>query len=220
MEPRLRFPASREAYFLERVNRFVVRAATAEGELRLHLPNTGRLEWLQPGALLRYLPRTGGRTRGRVLLAREGKVWALLDSSYAEAALPALVAGWGWRYLSAQPRVAGSRLDALVRDAEGGERLLEMKSATRVAGGTACFPDAPSLRARKHLEILTARGGVLLFAVLRADARRFSPCAVDPEFGAALCRALEAGLRVRAVRARVQPAEFVWDGELPLYCGA
>jgi len=216
----LRFPPSLEARLVRRENRFAVRALADGRELRLHLPNTGRLAWLSPGTRLRYLPRSGGRTEGRVLLARDGAVWALLDSAYAEAGLPRLLERWGWGFVSAQPRVEGSRLDALVRDEAGRERLLELKSVTHVEAGTACFPDAPSARARRHLELLVEQDGALVFAVLRADAERFAPCPVDPAFARALRRALEAGLWVRAVRARIDPAGLVWDAELPLYCGA
>ena len=216
----MRFPASIEARLIRRENRFVVRARREGRELRLHLPNTGRLAWLTPGTRLRYLPRSGGRTEGRVLLARDGAVWALLDSAYAEAGLPRMLARWGWSFLAAQPRVEGSRLDALVRDAAGRERWLELKSVTHVEAGTACFPDAPSARALRHLRLLARHRGALVFAVLRADAERFAPCPVDPAFASALCGALEAGLWARAVRARVEPAGLVWDAELPLYCGA
>ncbi len=212
------FPPSREARLLERVNRFVVRARAGNEELRLHLPNTGRLGWLRPGTLLRYQPREGGRTAGRVMLARDGGVWALLDSSLAEAGLPRLVRRWRWRWLAAQPRLAGHRLDGLVIDEDGVERYLEMKSATQVEAGRACFPDAPSARARAHLELLLRRQGVLVFAVLRGDAREFVPCPADPAFAAALRAAIRSGLLVRAVRALIEPAGLVWDEELPIYC--
>ena len=220
MAPDVPFPESLEARFLERENRFVVRAAAGAGEVRLHLPNTGRLVWLKPGTPLRYVSRSGGRTQGRVLLARDGAVWALVDSAYAEAGLRRLVKRWGWRWVSAQPRLGNLRLDGLVEDREGRRRYLEMKSATHVVAGAACFPDAPSERARRHLELLVAREGALVFAVLRADAERFAPCPVDPAFASALCDARAAGLWVRAVRARVDPAGLVWDADLPLYCGA
>ena len=212
------FPPLQTARLLQRVNRFVVRVETAAGELRLHLPNTGRLSWLQPGTPLLYQPRPGGKTAGRVTLARDGEVWALLDSSLAEAGLPRLLESWGWGWLAAQPRLEGCRLDGLVRDRAGGERYLEMKSATRVDAGRACFPDAPSARARAHLELLTERRGVLVFAVLRGDAGEFSPCPIDPAFAAALCAARSGGLEVRAVRALIEPGGLVWDAELPIYC--
>lgn len=217
MELDAAFPPTREARLLERENRFVVRARTASGELRLHLPNTGRLVWLRPGALLRFQPRPRGRTAGRVLLARDGEVWALLDSALAEAALPRLIERWGWRWLAAQPRLESRRLDGLVL-AAGRRRYLEMKSVTHVSEGRACFPDAPSARARAHLELLRREEGALVFAVLRGDAAAFAPCPTDPAFAAGLCAALAAGLLVKAARARVEPAGLVWDAELPIYC--
>ncbi|GEM_PF-5833075 len=212
------FPPSESAVFLERVNRFVVRAAADPGELLLHLPNSGRLSWLGEGAPLRYLPRRSAKTAGRVILARDRDTWALLDSALAEAALPGLLQNWGWRWLRAQPKLENRRLDALALDERGGERYLEMKSVTQVSAGLGCFPDAPSRRARAHLELVRRRDGLLLFAVLRQDAEAFSPCDADPEFAAAFCRYYRQGLAARAERARLEPGGLVWSGELPIYC--
>ena len=212
------FPPLQNGLLVKRLNRFVVLAETAAGELRLHLPNTGRLRWLLPGTALLYQPRHGGRTAGRVTLAKDGNVWALLDSSLAEAALPQLAKRWGWRWLAPQPKIESRRLDGLIIDKAGVERYLEMKSATQVEAGRACFPDAPSARARAHLEVLARRRGVLVFAVLRGDASAFSPCAADPVFAAALCAARTGGLKVRAVRALIEPRGLIWDAELPIYC--
>jgi len=152
----------------------------------------------------------------RVLLARDGADWVLLDSNYAEAALPALLGRLGYRFLSAQPRVGASRFDALVE--LGGRAVpLEMKSATHVENGVACFPDAPSERAVRHLEGLLEAGGVLLFAVLHPAGRAFRPCPFDPRFAEALARAAREGLRVHAVRAELSPAGFRWAEALPVY---
>jgi len=216
MEPDRAFPPTRPARFLERENRFLVRAEGEEGAIRLHLPNSGRLRFLRPGTPLRYLPKTSPRTAGRVLLARDGADWVLLDSDYAERALPALLDRLGYRFLRAQPRMGESRFDALVE--VGGRAVpLEMKSATHVEGEVACFPDAPSDRAVRHLEGLAGAGGVLLFAVLHPRGRAFRPCPFDPRFAEALSRAAREGVRVHAVRAEIAPAGLRWAETLPVY---
>ncbi len=212
----LAFPPTRRAVLLERENRFAVRARGEAGELRLHLPNSGRLRFLRPGLELRYLPKENPRTAGRVLLARDGADWVLLDSRYAEAALPALLGRLGYRFLRAQPRVGESRFDALVE--VGGRAVpLEMKSATHVEDGVACFPDAPSARAVRHLEGLARAGGVLVFAVLHPRGRAFAPCRFDPRFAEALARAAREGVRVHAARAELSPAGLRWAETLPVY---
>ncbi len=209
----LAFPPTRAAVLAARENRFAVR--TAEGK-RLHLPNSGRLRFLVPGTPIRYLPRENPRTSGRVILAKDRGAWVLLDSSFAERALPALLPRLGYRFLRPQPRYAGGRFDALV--GAGGRAVpLEMKSATHVEDGLACFPDAPSARARRHLRDLVEAGGVLLFAVLHPLGRAFAPCRFDPAFARALKEAAEAGLRIHAVRAEVEPGGLRWGEALPVY---
>ena len=212
----LAFPQMRKAQLIERENRFAVRALAGGEEIRLHLANSGRLRFLAPGTELRYLPRPGPRTAGRVVLAKDRGAWVLLDSGYAERALPRLLPRLGYEFLSFQPRFGPSRFDALVLK-EGAPVPLEMKSATHVEGGFACFPDAKSARARKHLRGLLEAGGVLVFAALNPHARAFRPCPFDPEFGEELELALEKGLRVHAVRAEVAEGGLRWAEELSLY---
>ncbi len=216
MDPDLAFPPTRPARFLERENRFVVRAEGEGGELRLHLANSGRLRFLVPGTELRYRPKANPRTQGRVLLARDRGVWVLLDSSYAEAALPVLLPRLGYRFLRAQPGYPGGRFDALV-EAGGRAVPLEMKSATHVEDGVACFPDAKSARAVRHLKALLSAGGVLLFAVLHPRGRAFRPCPYDPRFARALAEAARAGLRIHAVGTEVGPGGLRWAEPLPVY---
>lgn len=216
MPPDLRFPPSLEGVLIDRENRFVVWVARGGERLRVHLPNSGRLRFLRPGVPVRFVPKQSEKTAGRLLMARDGEAWALLDSSYAEAALPGLVTRWGYRYLTAQPRLEGCRLDALIEDAFG-VRPLEMKSATHVEETVACFPDAPSTRARRHLAVLRRTRGVLVFALLNPRARAFWPCRYDPEFARALAEAVRGGLEVHAVRAEVDPTGMSWAEEVPVY---
>ncbi len=212
----LLLPETRPATLIERENRFAVRARGEEGEIRLHLPNSGRLRFLHPGSLLRYQPREGPKTAGRVLLARDRGAWVLLDSGFAEEALPWLLPRFGYRFLRAQPRLGESRFDALVE--VGGRAVpLEMKSATHVEAGVACFPDARSSRALRHLEALLDAGGVLVFAVLHPLARAFRPCPFDPRFTLALARAADLGLRIHAVRMAVSLEGLRWAETLPVY---
>ena len=212
----LPLPETQPATLIERENRFVVRALGKEGEVRLHLPNSGRLRFLEPGTLLRYRPAKREKTAGRVLLARDRGAWVLLDSRYAEDALPWLLPRLGYRFLKPQPHFGENRFDALIE--AGGRRVpLEMKSATHVEAGMACFPDTQSARALRHLKALKEADGVLVFAVLHPLGRAFRPCPFDPAFAEALAQAAREGLRIHAVRMAVDLLGLRWAETLPVY---
>ena len=82
--------------------------------------------------------------------------------------------------------------------------LLEVKGCTLVEEGLAKFPDAPTLRGKKHLEELShsIRDGykaAALFLIIRNDAIEFTPnTAMDPDFSAALRNAMENGVLIIA----------------------
>jgi sugar fermentation stimulation protein A len=98
--------------------------------------------------------------------------------------------------------------------------LLEVKSCTLVRHGRALFPDAVTVRGRKHVEKLAeaaARGyrSCVLFVVQRTDASVFSPdYEVDPRFGAALCKAAEAGVDVYAYHSEFAGTKIILRGKL------
>ena len=73
--------------------------------------------------------------------------------------------------------------------------LLEVKGCTLVEGGHARFPDAPTLRGKKHLEeLIKAKNegidSAVLFIIPRGDAKVFSPnWEMDPDFSRTLKQA-------------------------------
>ncbi len=81
---------------------------------------------------------------------------------------------------------------------------MEVKNCTLVQAGAALFPDAPTLRGRKHLQILAGlkRGGhraVMFFIIQRGDADYFSPAdVIDAEYGAVLRDVAAHGVEILA----------------------
>lgn len=78
--------------------------------------------------------------------------------------------------------------------------LLEVKSCTLVKSGVGLFPDAPTMRGRRHLDTLvqglTTGRAAVFFLVQREDAECLKPNQeTDPEFAAKLrdahCRGVE-----------------------------
>ena len=121
------------------------------------------------------------------------------------------------------PYGESSRIDLLlVRKRSRKQCFVEVKSTTLAEGHTARFPDAVTLRGRKHLGelvgvVAAGHRAVQLFLVSRNDVRRFAPAdAIDPAYGAALRDAARAGVEVLAYRARVRPDRIEVHSRLPV----
>ena len=76
--------------------------------------------------------------------------------------------------------LGSSRFDFLVLDSAGQRHLVEVKSCSLVEHGVAMFPDAPSLRAIRHLEELTVLAGQgyqchVLFMIAHGQPHRLVP---------------------------------------------
>lgn len=107
-----------------------------------------------------------------------------------------------------------SRLDLTLE--RGGRRTwIEVKNVTLVDGrGRYAFPDAVTTRGAKHLAELSravAAGdrAVMLYLIQRSDGNGLTVADdIDPAYGEALRRALDAGVEVLAYRAEVTPEEI------------
>jgi len=172
-----------------------------------YLPNSGRLEELlrpQQRVFLKPVPVSHRKTgydlalveiRGTLVSTDARLPNLLVKEALREGALSPFR---GYRDVQREVRYRQSHLDfALVR--EEWHCLIEVKSVTLVQDGIALFPDAPTLRGRRHVEELhtsVAEGGrtAIIFAVQRGDARAFSDNGrADPSFGRALRWAIRGG---------------------------
>lgn len=117
-----------------------------------------------------------------------------------------------------------SRCDLLLKDA-GLQSVcyVEVKQVSFYTGRALAFPDARSDRATRHVNELAGliRPGVracLLFVASRIEGDWVEPADdIDPTFGAALRRAVRAGLELRAVRVRHGRRGVRFGGELPVH---
>jgi sugar fermentation stimulation protein A len=107
----------------------------------------------------------------------------------------------------------------------GGRRpcLVEVKSVTLVVDGLGCFPDAVTLRGRRHLEELAGAveagyRAAALFVVQRDDARGVRPHdESDPGFGRTLREVARRGVEVYACGCRVGPGRIEIDRLLAVH---
>ena len=173
----------REAEFVERPNRFLVRCRLRNRDkmipaggkednhslVEAHLADPGRLkELLIPGRTLWIAPaqKPGRKTGWSVVLCetpdRSGKISldSTLPNRLVEKALRAgiLEEFAAWRLLRREYRMGSSRWDFLLehRGGSGRQLVLEIKSVTLVNNGVALFPDAVTERGARHARELSA----------------------------------------------------------------
>lgn len=194
------FDKVRHARFLHRPNRFIVECLIDGRKRRAYLPNPGKLrELLLPGAKL-YLTENAAPAATRftcVAVEREGAPVMLHTHRSNTVARWLLARGAvpgfeGCRVVRPEVTRGGSRFDFLLEKA-GRELLLEVKSCTLFGSEIAMFPDAETLRGRRHLlELaeLSRQGtpGGVLFIVHSPRVRYFMPeHHTDLAFARALC---------------------------------
>ncbi len=216
-----------EAAALQRLNRFVVEAATQSGTLRLHTRNTGRLhDLIYPGSTLLYAPRRRGKTSGLIVgVVVEGEAAAIIDPATQAAAFEMAwergLVGWlrGWRASAREAWYRGSRIDYAI-EGPGGRGLLELKSAVYLSREGLCmYPDTVSERGRRHVEALAeaARSGlraVIAFIAAHPLCTGFRPCCeVDPQLCAKLREASEAGVEVYATKMHLRRGQVILDSD-------
>lgn len=229
MQPFVPFPSPlMPVRVVRRVNRFVVEADDENGQRwPLHLPNSGRMqELLTPGTLglAHFHGKSGRRTAGTLLLVRYAGRWVSVDAHmpnrlFARAqdmrALSPFEAYDRWQ---SEASVAGVRFDFVLDN----QCYVETKSCNLVEDGVALFPDAPTDRGTRHVEVLASlvqegyRAAVVWF-VQRDDAVVLRPhWKADPAFGHALTQAVAAGVEVYAYRCRVTPEGVTVLGMMPV----
>lgn len=217
---------------LRRYQRFFVDVELDDGQLVIaHCANTGSMKtclepgtraWLseaRPDRKLKYTWEVAEWGDTRIYVNPAGAN-GLVAEAITQERIPELS---GYSNLRREVKYgAGSRIDLLLeRDEE--RAFVEVKNVTLLAGsGRAAFPDAVTERGRKHIEELIAvvqagQRGVLFFCVARTDARAFEPAdAVDPAYGAALRRAVAAGVEILAYGVSIEAEEIRLTGRLPV----
>jgi len=226
----------RKAAFLERLNRFAVKASTPEGTVLLHNRNTGRLgELLRPGAELYYLEggKSGAKKTSGTLVgvAVTGEDAALIDpylqARSFEVAWEKGLIEWlrGWTLRKKEVRYGGVRFDYAISSSSGMSGFLELKSAVFHDGSGNCmYPDVPSERGRRHLKVLEAIASqgmraVMAFVAAHPLCRGFRPCArCDPDFAIELRDSKGRGVEVRAVgmALKADGSIYLTSGDLPV----
>lgn len=118
-------------------------------------------------------------------------------------------------------RFQDSRFDVLAsNDTE--QCFIEVKNVSMKDGRYALFPDAVTVRGRKHLNTLVkvknaGLRAVMFYVVQRCDVDRFAPAReIDPDYALALEEAMKQGVEVFVLQVRVTPHEIKIIRTLPV----
>lgn len=200
--------------FVDRPNRFTVTFRYGGKLEDAHLRDPGRLkELLTPNVdlLLRPALKLGTRkTKYDVIGVLKDNLWVLINSGFHSDIAADLIDFQiinefkGYFVQKREYNYGKSRIDFLLSGENEEKMLVEVKGCTLVEEGLALFPDAPTLRGKKHVkELIRAKkdgiGASILFLIMCEDAENFSPnYKMDPDFSNALRDAYQKGVNIIA----------------------
>jgi len=221
-----------EGVFIKRLNRFVAEVEINNEVKYVHVANTGRMkELLVSGTkvLLRKANKAERKTDYDLLMVYKGSNLVLIDSTMPNILLERAFKSGGLRGFSSKyPHVkreytyGNSRFDLAVSN-ERETILIEAKCVTLVKENkVAAFPDAPTIRGRKHLyELIEAKEkglrAAVFFIVQRNDAIKFTPnYETDRGFAEAVKEASKRGVEFYAYTCDVTPKMIKINKEIPI----
>ena len=221
----MEYPTLVPGTLLRRYKRFLADVRLDDGrEVVAHCPNTGSMRavnvpgcrvWLSPSDNparklawtweLIELPQSDGTTAAASV--HTGRANRIVEEALRGNAVEELA---GHAMIRREATVEGARLDFRLDDPEHGCTFVEVKQVTlRESDGHGYFPDAVSLRGRKHLETLAALAAqghraVLLFCVAHEGIEDVAPAThLDPAYAATLREVVGLGVEVLARRCEV-----------------
>ena len=230
------------ACFLKRQNRFVGSAEWKGSLVPVHIPNTGSLKGVlnppQP-CRLRFFKGTKRKIPFSLEMLKTGSAWVGVNTQITNVLVQEI---WEQKKLwpdfpFSQGEVivgAGSRIDRVFwKDKNlfkvnqealksGSLHFVEIKHVSLKVGDTACFPDAVTLRGRKHIKELVhlmERGHTceMVYVAGREDCKGFAPADdIDEEYGRALRRAVQRGLKVSVFPCRLTASSIQLLPGVPL----
>lgn len=206
-----------EAVFLSRPNRFIAYVDLDGKTEKVHVKNTGRCRELLIENAKVYLEKSTNAKRSTaydLVAVKKGERIINMDSNAPNKAVGEWLSGKELfptlREVRAEKTYKNSRFDFYVETQET-KAFLEVKGVTLERDNAVYFPDAPSMRAVKHIEELieAVRDGYeayIIFVIQMEGADYFAPNKeTQPAFAEALKRASKEGVKVLAYDCEVTP---------------
>lgn len=229
---KLDYPLIYEALFLRRLNRFKCLISIDDKIYSAHIHDPGRLsELLKPNVKVLIRPHLNiNKTDYYLFAVYSMDGWVLVDSAlHNDIFIWILNSGFipdlnGFEIVKREYKFMDSRYDFLLKSPLNGKCLLEVKGCTLVVDGIAMFPDAPTIRGRRHVYglINALRKGydaIILFLITHPGAKIFKPnWIMDEAFSKSLLEAYEAGVKIYACKVvlMVDSMSLTWSEDIPV----
>lgn len=213
--------------FIERPNRFIANIEIEEGVIEeVHVHDSGRIrELLYPGNLvqIRRAKNPNRKTKWDLISGKaEDGEDILINSSFhryiGENILkdPTISPFKDASYKRAEVKYGKSRIDFLL-EKDGQEIWIETKGVSLAEDKVAKFPDAPSVRAVKHLKELieikeSGKRAAVVLLVFR-DSKVFRPkYETDPEFCNWFYKAIRKGVEIYPFQLALEDGKIIYKG--------
>jgi len=228
----LKIPYDLKVSFHKRLNRFVGEVILPSGKIeKVHIHDTARLKELLFEGNQILIKRANNlknrKTRWDLLCAKYKDYWVFINSAYHSRIAKEIILNSDIGPFKDVEKVipevghGGSRLDFLVKTKEK-EIWVEVKGCTLAKGEFALFPDAPTLRGRRHLLKLielkeSGKEVALIFLVFHRDVKFVSPNReTDLEFSFLLEKAYRVGVRIFSYKIEYVSGNLIYRGRLGL----
>ncbi|WP_138159252.1 DNA/RNA nuclease SfsA [Peptoniphilus catoniae] len=217
-----------EGKLINRENRFIATVDINGNLVRVHVPNTGRCkEIFIPGArvILEKSNNPKRKTPYSLVSTYKGDLLINIDSQAPNKIVKEALTGKKLfsdiSYLKPEYSYGDSRFDFYFERSDK-KCFMEVKGVTLEKDSIAMFPDAPTLRGKKHIEGLieaSSKGYVayILFLIQMETISSFIPnLKMDPSFSNALKFAKESGVNILCYDSLVSKDEVVFNKSVPL----
>jgi len=196
--------------FVRRLNRFLAEIELNKEKVLAHLSNSGRMLTVLFPECEAYLQEKRSpkrKSKYTMFTIKHHNTPIIVDTRFANKITKTLIDRGlfpplrKYRVLKENVLKDGSRLDFLL-GRDGQRFYLEVKSVSYIIDGVAMFPDAPTLRGRRHVQTLMKclKEGFkvgILFTLQRPDAEIVKPCyEIDPKFSKLLEATYKKGLNI------------------------
>lgn len=210
--------------FIERPNRFIGNVLVNGEEKICHISDTGRLKEILTEKREIILSKNPPHLKTDYkLIACLVEHYVLINTSIhsqiAKKAIEMGLLGFIPNSIQKEVKYGNSRLDFLIDN----ENYIELKGSNLLDGNTCKFPDAPTVRGKKHLDELIElkqKGfqSTILIVSMR-ECEYFIPFEKrDPEFAKTFKKALNCGVKFKGFKVKVNHPEnkVVFNGYLKL----
>ncbi len=236
----MRLPPLTDGHIIKRYKRFLADVELPAGEVvTVHCPNTGSMSgcW-EPGAPVQISHSDNPRRKLPWTLERVdmGQGWIGVHTGRTNPLIGEALQAGQLAQFSGYPEVrrevshlsqgVRSRFDFMLPGDEGQDIWIEVKNVTLWEGESLCFPDAVTVRGRKHLQQLAqlcdaGARGVMIYALNRPEGDCFKPADhIDPEYGRVLRQVVEkSGVELLALRIGHSREAMSVTGEVPIRLG-